>query len=259
MKRLSIMALLTATLVGTSVQCTSSKAADINDHHVYVDNESSGVTTEKNIKLTKEFGAVSVSMGVKVYYTVGNAKTVRIVGPEEKVNRTSVTVEDNTLRISMTGNNRIINSSNYQTVIAYVEAPAFKKVNVSVGGCMEMESPLKLSGNFEIEGDSGGIFKSDYLIACDDFEVDSSSGCIVEVNNVKADEMDLDGSSGSIITVKGVANKLDADFSSGAIANIESVKVKSGNLDASSGAIVNASSSNGYRTHSSSGAILNLK
>lgn len=252
------MALLTATLVGTSVQCTSSKAADISsDHFAYVDNESSGVITEKNVKLTKNFEALSVSLGVKVYYTVGNANTARIVGPEEKVNRTSVRVEDNTLRISMEGSNRVIN--NNRTVKVYVEAPAFSKVTTTVGGCVEMESPLKLSGNFEVGGSSGGIFKSDYLIECGEFDVDTSSGCIVEVNNVKADVMDLDGSSGTIITVKGVANKLNADFSSGAIANIESVKAKSGSLDASSGAIVNASKNNGYSTHSSSGAIMNLR
>lgn len=261
MKRFILMALLTAVTVSISVQCSSSHAADTNqgDTYAYLTTEAAPVAqVERNMRINKAFGAVSVRVGVKVYYTVGRGNTVKITGPEDQVNRTVVTVEGNTLRIYMQQENWRHNRNDNMYVKVYVTAPAFNEAHVSVGGVLKMMTPLTTGGDFEVSGSAGGIFNCEEGLTCEALSVDISSGCIVTISDVEAETADLNASSGSIVTVKGSVKTLDADFSSGAIANIRSLKAKTGKLSASSGAIVNASRGS-YSVHSSSGAVLRLE
>ena len=261
MKRFILTALLMAAIVSISVQCSGSHAPNINqdDTYSYLATEAAPVAqVERNMKINKSFEAVSVRVGVKVYYTVGSGKTVKITGPEDQVNRTVVTVEGNTLRIYLQKEkqeNWRYNGNDNMNVKVYVTAPAFNEAQVSVGGVLNMMTPLKAGGDFTVSGSAGGIFNCDEGLTCETLAVDTSSGCIVSISALDATSADLDASSGSIVTVKGSVKTLDAHFSSGAIANVKSLKAKTGKLRASSGAIVNASEGN-FSIHSSSGAIV---
>ena len=261
MKRFTLTALLTAAIVSLSVQCSSSHAADTDQSDTYSyltsTEEAPVAQVERNMKINRTFGAVSVRVGVKVYYTVGRGNTVKIVGPEDKVNRTVVTVEDNTLRIYMQQENWRHNRNDNMNVKVYVTAPAFNEAHVSVGGALKMMTPMTVAGNFGVSGSAGGVFNCDEELNCDGLDVNTSSGCIVTISDLLAETADLNASSGSIVTVKGSVTTLDANFSSGAIANVKQLKATAGSLTATSGAIVNASRGS-YSVHSSSGAILKM-
>ena len=200
------------------------------------------------------FTNVDVSAGVKFYYTVGSSNTVRIVGPEDQVGYTEVTVESGTLkaylkREKLPRNSRI-------NVSVYVTAPAFRNAKITSGACCTLTTEMTIPGDFTVNGSSGAIFKSDKGLKCAALKVEASSGVNIDIDRLETVKAHLSSSSGAIVTLKGEATALNVGISSGAIANLLDLQVKEGSVDASSGAIVNVRKGI-LSVHTSSGAIIN--
>ena len=97
MKRFFLLALLLAATVSLTVQCTTINASEKS----YGSEAAPRDIIERNLKINKEFSTVEVSNGVKLFYSVGKSNSVRIVGPEELVERTVVTVEKGALFVDV--------------------------------------------------------------------------------------------------------------------------------------------------------------
>ncbi len=252
MKRFLFLALLLGATAGLNVQCTTSHASE-----TYSSDSAPRDITERSLKINKSFTDVSVKQGVKVIYTVGSANTVRIVGSEEIVDRTVVTVDGGTLKIYIDRNNNTrFKNNNGPTV--YVTAPVFRSISMSSGAVVTMESPISIKDDFSVKGSSGAIFNSEKGLTCGTLDVDPSSGCIVKISSLNAAKANLSASSGAIVSLYGNVNTLTAHLSSGAIAKLADLSAKEGSVHASSGAIVNVKKGS-LSVHSSSGAIVRQK
>ncbi len=253
MKKLLLTALLLTSFLAVGVQCTTANALES-----YGTEAAPRDITERNLKIKKSFSAVSVKQGVKLLYTVGNSGSVRIVGLENLVEKTVVTVEDGTLKVYLQ-TDPLGRTRNVNGLTVYVTAPAFNKLKMSSGGSVVMQSALSVDDDFSVKGSSGSIFKAEKGFKCATLDVDPSSGCIVDITSLKANVAHVNGSSGSIVTLKGSVKTLTAHISSGAIANLEDLKTQEGSVKVSSGAIANIRKGEDLSVVSSSGAIVNRR
>ncbi|MDE6371359.1 MAG: DUF2807 domain-containing protein [Duncaniella sp.] len=253
MKQFLLTAIIAAMTVSLNVQCATSHASE-NYNGLEL---SSRETSERNLKIKKSFSKVVVKTGVRLFYTVGSANTVRIFGQEDQVEHTVVTVEDGTLQIYLK-RDELSKKPAETNVAVYVNAPAFSYAAMNSGAIFTLDSEMSVSGSFSVQSSSGSIFKSDKGLKCGSLFISPSSGSIVDISGISAGVAKVSSSSGAIVTLKGTATKLDAHISSGSIANLTDLKAKEGSVHASSGAIVNVSKGM-IDTHSSSGAIVNKK
>lgn len=254
MKRFILLALLMAATVSLNVRCTTVEASE----------KSSGMEaaprdiTERNLKINKSFSSVEVKRGVMLFYTVGNANSVRIVGSEELVNHTVVTVEKGTLKVYIE-RELLPRNMNVNTLAVYVTAPAFRDVSMSSGSCFTLATPMSITNDFSMKGSSGAIFKAEHGLKCGTLDLHPSSGCIVDISSLKAKTAHVHASSGAIVTLKGDVTTLTAHISSGAIAKFTGLNAHEGSVHASSGSIVNIKKGSSLSVKSSSGAIVHQK
>lgn len=255
MKRFILSALLVAATVSLTVQCATGNASEKS----YGVEAATRDMAERNLIIKKSFTAVDVSTGVKLYYTVGTSNKVRIIGPEDQVENTVVTVDGSALKIYI--NHESFSKSRWGknvNVSVYVTAPVFNAIKANSGSIITVETEMPVSGDFTVRLSSGAIFNANKGLKCGTLNVDNSSGAIAKINSIKATKVNVDLSSGSILTMSGTVATLDVDVSSGAIANLEGLQANKGRVDASSGAIVNIRKGS-LSVDSSSGAIIHRK
>ena len=253
MKRILLTAMLIAATVSLNVQCTSSHATEKS----YGMEAAPRDITERNLVIKKAFTSVEVKQGVKLLYSVGTSGAVRIVGPEEQVENTVVTVENGTLKVYL-DRDKLPRHLNINNLTVYVTAPAFREVKVSSGCCFTLATSMSIPDDLSVNGSSGAIFKAEHGLTCAAIELHPSSGCIMEISSLKAKTAHVHASSGAIVTLSGDVNTLNAHVSSGAIAKLTGLSAREGSVHASSGAIVNVKEGP-LSVKSSSGAIVHKK
>lgn len=250
-----LSAIVAVSTVSLTVQCATGNASEMSTILEAAPRD----MTERNLVIKKSFTAVEVSTGVKLFYTVGTSNKVRIIGPEDQVEHTVVTVDGSALKISI--NNESFSKSSWGknvNVSVYVTAPVFNAIKANSGSIITIETEMSVSGDYTVRLSSGAIFNANMGLKCGTLKVDNSSGSIAKINGIKATNANVDLSSGSILTMSGTVASLDVDVSSGAIANLEGLQANKGRVDASSGAIVNIRKGS-LSVDSSSGAIIHQK
>ena len=93
MMQFIMSAIVAVATVSLTVQCATGTASEIT---IGAESDTRDMT-ERNLVIKKPFTSVNVSTGVKIYYTVGTSNKVRIIGPEDQVENTVVTVENGNL------------------------------------------------------------------------------------------------------------------------------------------------------------------
>lgn len=253
MKRFILSVLLAAAIAGLTVQCATSNASETS----YGMEAPTRDMTERNLVIKKPFTSINVRTGIKLIYTVGNSYKVRVVGPDDQVEHTVVTVEDGTLKVYLQ-RDQLSRYKNIDNLSVYVTAPAFRSVSMNSGACFTLTTAMSVPDDFTLKGSSGIIFKADKGLNCATLNVETSSGVIVDINGLKANTAHLSASSGAIVTLSGTVNTLNARLSSGAIAQLSDLQAKEGSVHASSGSTASVRKGN-LSIKSSSGAIVHQK
>ena len=254
MKRFILLALLMAATVSLNVQCTTVEASEKSPGMEAAPRD----ITERHLKINKSFTSVDVKRGVTVFYTVGNSNSVRIVGSDELVDHTVVTVEHGTLKVYIE-RELLPRNMNINTLAVYVTAPAFREVSMSSGSCFTLATPMSIADDFTVRGSSGANFKAEHSLKCGTLDLNPSSGCIMDISSLKAKTAHVNASSGAIVTLNGDVTTLTAHISSGANANFTGLNTHEGSVHASSGSIVNIKKGSSLAVKSSSGAIVHRK
>lgn len=253
MKRIILSALLVLMTAVLTVQCATGNASEKS----YNTEGASRDIAERNLVIKKSFTEVDVSSGIQLHYTVGTSNKVRVVGAEELVENTVVTVEGSVLKMYI-NRDYLSRSRKTNNLIVYVTAPAFNDIKVHTGSCVTMETEMSVAGDFSAHGSSGAIFKANKGLMCKKLHVTLSSGAIAELHDIKATAAFLAASSGAILTAEGAVTTLEANISSGAIANLTGLQARKGSVKASSGAIAKICKGD-FEVSSSSGAIIHRK
>ena len=228
MKRMIVMLLLAAGIVGTS--CASNKQTV--GATIGVTNLKAGVV-EKTYKLSG-FSGLKVSGDIKVHYTQGNSYEVRITTDERKLDKLVVEVRGNDLVVGYKPRSSF--NGRLESTHLYLTCPKMERIDNS-GACSFTTEGFK-ADRLEIEA-SGATTLQLGTVHCQTAEVDNSGatkiyGTLVaqqvEMENsgatkgevkVEADYFDLENSGATTMTFGFKGKRIDIESSGAGNVNLE--------------------------------------
>lgn len=191
----------------------------------------------------KQFDELDVATGLKVVYTVGDTRDIKVTGPAYMVERLEIKQKGRELSLKLKSNNSVSFSQMLRKqmtggVKIEVSSPSLKEIDVSSGASV-VAATLPNVYELEVSASSGAGVEIGSLVA-EKFEADASSGAGITVKQAKVNKGSADASSGASVKVLGIeAVNFEADASSGAGIRLEGT-ARNVELEANSGASVDA-------------------
>lgn len=166
----------------------------------------------KQTRTVSEFHGVSVSGGIDLYLTQGNAENVVVEANDEDISNLVTEVQGGILKIYMKKNSWFNFKLSKESRKAYVSFKTLDKIEASAGSDVNSQSVLNLKK----------------------LDLDASSGSDVKLE-LNASEVSVESSSGSDITLKGKGISIQANASSGSDINASEFQTKKCIASVSSG------------------------
>jgi phage baseplate assembly protein gpV len=189
------------------------------------------------VRTAKDFHAIKVSTGIRLYLTQGNEEAVAVSAAKtEDRDRIVTSVEHGVLKIYYDNGKWGFHNDNNRELKAYVSCKVLDALNASSGAHVSVDGTIK-SGNLELDFSSGAEFKGE--VAASDLKVEQSSG--------------------SVSTISGATGSLSAGASSGSAINAFDLRSDACEARASSGANVDVSVNKTLTASASSGGQINYK
>ena len=187
----------------------------------------------KDTRQLTEFNSMSVSGSIKVEVRTGAVASL-IVEADDNIMPSVITkVTDRNLSIKLKGINNLRNA----TVRIYLVVPTLNKISTSASAEVRSDEAITNSGKISFT---------------------ASSGSLINVH-VDAPSVSAGGSSGADIILTGRTKNLSAESSSGCSVNLFDLKAENATASASSGADIEIFASVGLNASASSGANVNYK
>ncbi len=188
-------------------------------------------SSEKNGKQTRRtasFNGISVSSGIDLYLTQGNAEIVVVEADPDIIDDIITEVNDGILHIYLKKKfNWVCNDDR----AVYVTFDNLTKLDISAGADVEAENSFKL----------------------EDLEISVSSGADLEIDDLTAESVWLDTSSGSDAELSGKVVNFNASSSSGADISCANLISENCTVSVSSGADANVHVTKELKASASSG------
>ena len=197
---------------------------DINLGDFTTGKEGNGKVAKETRKITEDFTEVSAAEGLMVYVTQADDFKIDVEADENIIDLIATDIKDGKLRVHAREN----------------IGRATKKIYVSLPKITALKSS------------SGAHLKGEHIINGDTFEVDGSSGALIQLELV-ADNIEIDASSGANLTISGDVNRAQVEVSSGGNIDATALNTKTCDAEASSGGNLKIQVSEALTADASSG------
>lgn len=202
----------------------SSCGFDINLGDFTTGKKGNGTVVTETREITEEFTEVSASEGLMVYVTQADDFNIEVEADDNVIDLIATDIENGKLRVHAREN----------------IGNATKKIHVSLPEITTLKSS------------SGSQLRSESIVKGDKFEVDGSSGALIQLE-LAVNDLEIDASSGANLSISGNADHAQVAVSRGGNINAKDLQTKSCNADASSGGNLKIQVSEALTADASSG------
>ena len=218
-------------LLACNLESTKKEATSHNDNHSSSkieqnisngdkSNGSKGSYITKNIELIK-FSELEVNCAAEIIYNSGESPSISITTDNNTLNNLITTVNDNTLSISLKGNN------SYEYLKIEINGPSILE-DINLSGACSFKNVGRInprSLDVECLGASNIILND---ISCTEINIDCMGASSTNITGLQCDELDIECSGASNVIMSGRC--INAEYSADGASTIDVTKLNASKI-----------------------------